>query len=220
MESIDFSFLIVTSGEGDETWNQIDQIIQSIERQHIPNYEIIVIGGLDPAEHLNGSVLRIFFDEDQKKKPWTTRKKNIGIAACKYENVVVMHDYFVLDDNWYKGFLEFGTDWDIAQTPRLTIEGKRSWTDWVVRGHRRLGHRALPYNKRSHHQYVDAAYFIVKKSWATSRLFDETMVHGDMYDVHWSNNFIKRKNTKLVMNEKSIVRHIRPHITMKAKGKL
>jgi hypothetical protein len=219
---MDFSFLIVTSGKGDETWGQIDQMIQSIERQHIPNYQIVIIGGLDPADHLNDNnrILRIVFDESLKEKPWTTRKKNIGISVCRYENVVVMHDYFVLDDNWYKGFLEFGADWDVAQTPRLTIEGKRSWTDWAVRGHKKLGHRAIPYTSRSQHQYVDAAYFIVKKSWAISRLFDERLGHGDIYDVHWSNHFIKKQKAKLVMNEKSIVRHIKPHITMNAKGKL
>ena len=32
-----------------------------------------------------------------------------------------MHDYYILEDNWYSGFLKFGNDWDISMN---VIENK------------------------------------------------------------------------------------------------
>lgn len=32
------------------------------------------------------------------------QKKNIIVLNAKYENIVLLHDYVKLGDNWYKGF--------------------------------------------------------------------------------------------------------------------
>ena len=35
---------------------------------------------------------------------YNSKKKNIITQNAKYENIVYMHDYIVLDNNWYKGY--------------------------------------------------------------------------------------------------------------------
>ena len=66
---MDFTFGIITTSSNK---NRVLNIIQSIENENIPNYEIIIIGG-DKIEGRN--VKHIEFDETIKKM-WITKKKN------------------------------------------------------------------------------------------------------------------------------------------------
>jgi glycosyltransferase involved in cell wall biosynthesis len=217
---MEFSFVICTAGENNDAWLRVEKSIHSIQNQYIPNYEIIVIGGNSNDSLKKHNSVRLVDWDEEAKPAWTTRKKNIGLSLSKYENVVLMHDYFELDKEWYQGFLKFGNDWDIAMTPRVMINGRRQWTDWAVYGvpHHRPHHFAIRYDCKSKHQYVDAAYFVVKRRWMTSRLFNEELAGGDPYDVEWSRKFIT-EDTKLVMNTYSIVRHTKKHINTKCKNK-
>lgn len=214
---MEFSFVICTAG----AWESVKKSIYSIQDQRIPRHEIIVIGSnsIEALKECNSVRL---VDWDEKTKPaWTTRKKNIGLSLSNYENVVIMHDYFELDREWYQGFLKFGNDWDIAMTPRIMINNKRQWTDWAVYGvpHHQPDHFGIRYDCKSKYQYVDGAYFIVKRQWMISRPLNEDLVWGDPYDVEWSRKFITI-DTKLVMNTHSIVRHTKKHINLRDRNKI
>jgi hypothetical protein len=60
------------------------------------------------------------------------KKKNILTSEAKYDNIVLLHDYYVFDLNWYNNFLKFGDDWDVCSNAQQLITGKRHFTDWVV----------------------------------------------------------------------------------------
>lgn len=66
---MDFTFGIITTGEYD---NFILDIIESIVKNNIPNYEIIIIGNTKIKEMDNIKIL--YFDETIKSG-WITRKK-------------------------------------------------------------------------------------------------------------------------------------------------
>jgi hypothetical protein len=55
---------------------------------------------------------RVPFDETIKQG-WITRKKNIITSLAQYENIVYMHDYIRLEEDWYKGQLESGNNFKI-----------------------------------------------------------------------------------------------------------
>ena len=46
-------------------------------------------------------------------------KKNIITDKSSFENIVFMHDYLLLHKNWYKGFVNFGNDFEIAMNKIL-----------------------------------------------------------------------------------------------------
>ena len=83
---MDFSFGIITNGDND---NYINQIIDSIEVQNIPNYEIIIVGATK-VSRVNTTIIP--FDESVKAM-WITKKKNLITLNAKYENLVFLHDY-------------------------------------------------------------------------------------------------------------------------------
>ncbi len=114
-----FSFGILTLYKDNK---QIQEVIDSIKALKIPEYEILLIGPKTDAFKDT-----IVFDETQKEG-WITRKKNVLVDSAKYDNVVVMHDYYTFDKDWYKNFLEFGDEEEgrsqvVSMDVRDTVQG-------------------------------------------------------------------------------------------------
>jgi hypothetical protein len=202
---INFTFGICTDYKNVD---QLNEVISSIRSLSIPKYEILTIGNgkIDTSD-----VNCIHFDETQKPG-WITRKKNILTQSAKYDNVVLLHDYYVFDKEWYNNFVVFGDDWDICSNQQLLINGKRHFTDWVVWDDPFFPrYYSLPYTMwdRTHFMYISGGYFLVKKHVIQSQPFNENLTHGQAEDVEWS----LRVRTKYIMkcNGDSIVRHNKVH---------
>jgi len=200
---MDFTFGIITySG----TENSINIIIDSIERQNIPNYEIIIVGG-EKIDRKN--VVHILFDESIKSM-WITKKKNLVTQNAKYENIVYMHDYIYLDDNWYNGFLENGDDFKACMTKMVTKDGNR-YRDWtleyvILKRIPYLGYRFLiPYDMihLSKWMYFSGAYWVAKKDVMLEIPLNENKSWGQGEDVEWSIFF--RRKYKFSINSHSTV---------------
>jgi hypothetical protein len=121
-----FTFGIITTNNS----HAVNLIIESIEKQNIPEYEIIIVG-IDNIERKNTKC--ITFNENIYPG-WITKKKNIITQEAVYENIVYMHDYIVLEDNWYTGFLNYGNDFDIIVNKIINSDGSR-FRDWILNVH-------------------------------------------------------------------------------------
>jgi len=119
-----FTFGIITNNN----IREVNLIIDSIEKQHIPEYEIIIVGINDVIKRKNTKC--ISFNENIHPG-WITRKKNIITHNAVYENIVYMHDYIVLEDNWYSGFLKYGNNFDIIVNKIINSDGSR-FRDWIL----------------------------------------------------------------------------------------
>ena len=200
---MNFTFGIVTLYENTK---QIEEVIQSIDALNIPNYEILLIGPKN--EQFKDA---IEFDENVKQG-WITRKKNVLVDSAKYDNVVVMHDYYTFDGDWYKNFLEFGDDWDVCSNAQLLINGKRHFTDWVIWDSPVFPrYSAIPYHDWSQTRcmYQSGGYMIVKKDFYKKFPMNEEMTWGSAEDVEWSLRMRTSANWKC--NGKSIVKHNKVH---------
>ena len=113
---MNFTFGIITDGKSDTNLNLI---IHSIKNQNITNYEIIIVGNTS----LIYDEIKVIKFDDSHHKPWITRKKNLITQNAKYENIVFMHDYIRLDDNWYSGWENFG-DFKCATNKIINLDDK------------------------------------------------------------------------------------------------
>lgn len=212
---MNFSFGIITT-------NRVsDEILSSIRNQKIENYEIVIVGGLNYYDDEN--IIHIPFDE-RIKNSWITKKKNLITENSKYENIVFLHDYIKLDDNWYKGMLEFGNDFNICMNRILNTDQSRyrDWTLWP--GNKDLENKfnltekiilneelifdngfLVPYeiNNLSKFMYISGAFFIVKKNIMIEYPLNEELSWGEGEDALWS--LLVRKKYDFSMNVKSIV---------------
>lgn len=107
-DSIDkWTFGIITGGITD---NLVDKTIESILKQKISNFEIIICGIYNGKYRKNKNVKLIYFD---CPLPWITRKKNLICEKAKYENLMIIHDHISLKDNWYSGMKKYGNYWEV-----------------------------------------------------------------------------------------------------------
>lgn len=178
-----FTFGIITSPGSDIF---IQQIVDSICEENIPEFEILIIGG--NTEYEEGTLKVIPFDESQKRM-WITRKKNLITQNAKYENIVYLHDYIKLVSGWYNGFLKYGNLFDICMTPILNANNTRfrDWSLWTDIPNTD-GRLLLPYTetKLSKHMYISGAYWVAKKRLMEQFPLDETLSWGESEDVKWS----------------------------------
>jgi hypothetical protein len=200
---MNFTFGIITNNCN---VNNINNIIDSIERENIPYYEIIIVGGCGVSRK-NTTVLR--FDENVKES-WITKKKNIITNHSKYDNIVYMHDYYILSKGWYKGFLDFGDEWDLCMNKILNKDGKRfrDWCTWddpelnYIGGKHRVCLPSYDYNK-TEYMYISGGYWVAKKSTMLNYYLNETLSWGQGEDVEWSKRVLS--DSTYVMNIHSSV---------------
>ncbi len=210
MNNKHWSFAI-TYGSG---INFLPEVVNSIRKLCIPKYEILLIGDTSTIESLNGDdIVKINFDESLKPG-WITRKKNILVQNAKYDNIVLQHEYFSYDKNWYKWFLKFHSDWNVCMTrlelPTNTYFGLR-YRDWVVR-------RIIPtispdtllpswidYKDRSclNDMYVSGGYWCAKRKFMLDNPLDEELCWGEGEDVEWSERVRQKNKWKYCCNWRS-----------------
>lgn len=176
---MEITFGIITSGNDDS----VAKIIESIEAEQIPVYEIIVVGACSLQRK---NLIVVPFNESQVPM-WITRKKNIITALAHYEIIVYLHDYIALEPGWYKGFLEFGTDWDVAMCRVLEENGARS-IDWMgLPNDKVYGNVLLPYDYcNPEGMYVPGNFWVAKKTLMMEHPLDEGRIWGQGEDIEWS----------------------------------
>lgn len=199
-----FTFGIVTDGGSDQL---VEEVIDSIEQEGIPGYEVIVVGNSD----IDRKRTKVIPFDEEEKVGWITKKKNIITKAAKYSKIVYMHDYIALCGGWYEGMLEFGSRWDLCMTRVYNFSGER-FRDWclspVVDLPPNLSRcRLLPYNIKTGNEYISGGYWIGKKLFMLDNPLDESLVWGDSEDVEWSSRVIPKAG--YVMNPLSAARCLR-----------
>jgi hypothetical protein len=203
--NMDFTFGIITYKNSE---SYIKKIIESIEIQNISNYEIIIVG----EANITGRNISIIPFDETLRNGWVTCKKNLICKEAKYENIVVMHDYICLDKNWYKGFLDFGNNFEYCITRINNMDGKR-YRDYTIypggiepyfQENCLLPYNYNPSNNIKKLLYLSGAYYIIKKHIALEHPLNEILTWGDGEDVEYSQR-LATNNIHIVCNSNSTV---------------
>lgn len=214
---MDFSFCIITDGS-DVAKERIKLTINTIESLNIPNYEILCIGGQDTFEDIKNVNFKKFIFDESIKPAWITKKKNEIAKIAKYENLVMFHDYFIFEINWYKSYLEIknrGISWDISCNPVMMINNQRDYTDWITWDHPVYGkQKSINYHNwtMTKNQYISGGYFLVKKQFMLDNPFNEELVANQEEDVEWSLRV--REKANIICNPYAFVKHTKWHRSM------
>jgi hypothetical protein len=178
---MEFTFGIITGGNQDA---MLTQILNSIEKQNIPHFEVIIVG----KTTLERSYLTVINFPENIQPMWITKKKNIIGQLAKYENIVFLHDYIAMCPGWYEGFQRFGNDgWDVCMNRMLENNGSRA-IDWMgLPNDPVYGNVLLPYDYcNPSGMYVPGNYFVVKKTFFQNNPLDENRIWCEGEDIEWS----------------------------------
>ena len=205
MSDIDFTFAIC-HGQSMGASNpnkkpKIQEVIDSIRTQSIKNYEILILGDSSKVNmSFEGDDIRCLdFDDSQMSGKWLTKKKNILTKEAKYENIVYMHNYVCLNEDWYPGFLKFGEDFRICTTNAYNMDNSKNNT-WILNPFFEEHRKSLlgNINKRNEYvlpddatkyskiQYIPGYYWIAKKSVMLDVPLDERIMQAEAEDCEWS----------------------------------
>ena len=208
------TFGIITCAD---TSKHLEQVIQSIRQQQIPEYEIIVIGG-----HRIDNVRWVYFDES-KKPNWITKKKNLITQHARFPTIVYLHDYISFSENWYKSQVDFGENWDICLNRVENLDGTR-WRDLCYWDYPGLGNKwtcyepwcsnGMEFNGTPHlieaqqfdkrYIYINGSYWIAKKRIMEQCPLNEELGWGNGEDVDFSIRV--RNKADIKYNNKAVVR--------------
>ena len=205
-----FSFGIITNGNND---SELSQIVNSIRSQSIEKYEILVIGN----SKIKGDDIKVIQFNESAKKGWITKKKNLITENAKYDNIVYLHDYVILENGWYEGFLKFGDDWRVCMNVIKNSNGNR-FRDWCLWQHdisniipniKELAELLLPYDVTdlSKFMYISGTYWVAKKDIMKEFPLDENLAWGQGEDVEWSKRI--RNTYDFSMNPNSSVKFLK-----------
>ena len=187
---MDFSFGITTAGNNDTI---IQTIVDSIRSQKIPQYEILIIGQSD----LSGLDISVLPFNESIRAGWITRKKNILAQEAKYENLVLLHDYIILEEGWYEGYLTFGNTFHFCSNRILNSDGSR-YIDYAFHpfyvtciDERFENGCFLPYSMKvpdaaNKLLYISGAYYVIKTKLARALPLDEGKIWGEGEDLDLS----------------------------------
>jgi hypothetical protein len=189
--------------------DRLRQVVDSIRSLNIPNYEIIIAGSYDKFD---SDVVPDLNCRHILCDGWLPRKKNLVAKTANNDILVLTHDYYLFDPEWYEGYCRFGDKWDICSNPQYLLNGKRHFTDWVLWDHPTLPrYHSLHYEdwSQTKYQYVSGGYFLVKRNFLRDNPISEAMPPGSPEDVEWSLRV--RSKAAIVCNPLSTVRHNKAH---------
>ena len=204
---MEFSFGIITDFKNE---SKLLNLITSIKNQNINNYQIILVGSVqnitNHAIYARNKNIDILDFDESKKEGWITKKKNLITDNSIYENIVYLHDYLLLEENWYSGFIKFGNNFDICLNKIYNFDGSR-YRDWCLSPHnmKKIDKKLnlnleylLPYNETSftNYMYVSGAYWVAKKTLMKRYPLNEDLTWGEGEDIEWSHRVRRKSDLK------------------------
>ena len=173
-----WTFGMITKGERND-W--IEEIIQAIHNQKIPNYEIIVCGTYIDRREKNFTYIPF---KERDDRGWITKKKNLIVQKAKYENLCIVHDRIVLGNNWFSGVKKYGNCFELMCV-KQTLHGSPNLRtgDWLTYGEKTLdvpfGISKLEYTDWDEYVYVGGMLTTLKKHIALVAPWNETRYWGE-----------------------------------------
>lgn len=201
-DSIDkWSFGILSDGSKQDV---LEQQIKSIIALKIPHFEIIICGKYSSKN--KRKFLKVI--DFPYKLAWITRKKNLIVKNAKYENIVMTHNRFNFDKNWYEGMKRYGNYFEVLMCRILDPRGRRAG-DWLTYG-RDIRDRwindtgLLEYEDWDSNLNINGSFYILKKSSWKKCPWDESRVWGQSDDDWMALDF----------HEKGLVPRFNKHSTI------
>lgn len=184
-----WSFGIITNGK---KLDFVNNLINSINQQNIPAYEILICGPYPKNEKVDYTNIQIIDDviiEGDTRFPIPAKKNKI-ISQAKYNNLCILHDRFSLPVDWFKNMANYGNYFDYLCIPTLDKYKNRFAVDWMTFSFpltRRIQqNRSLPYHVWSPEVIIQGGVIVGKRNLMSKYKIDERLHWEEFEDMHFS----------------------------------
>lgn len=185
-----WTFGIVSGGQQN---NWVKELIKTIEAQSIQNHEILVCGP-NPyeTEEPIPEPVKIIDDHFPSKdiRAPIAFKKNKIINHAKFNNICILHDRYLLPNEWHINMKAYGNFFDVLCLKNLNNQEKRFSVDWMKFGYpinsRFRLNRSLTYDEWHHDAIIPGGVMIFKKHLIEENTFDERLFWDELEDMQIS----------------------------------
>lgn len=121
--------------------------------------------------------------EEWREAGWITRKKNMLIKALQAENVLIVHDRYIVPPDFLDHLNAFGADFDVV-VPRQVRNGMR-FPDWTATSSEWGTSKTylLPYGAGSDSVYVNGGALLAKRELLVESGWSELLFWDQSEDV-------------------------------------
>lgn len=189
-DSEKWSFIMLTLGDKVDA---VIKFIKSVRENEQKNYSEIIIAGPKNESYNVYDVKYIdwtpFVDA---KYPEICKKKNAAIELATNENTMIVHDRYILGENFFKGFKDYGYDFDFVTVKQYTLDGLEYPSYAATRKKLRLCGQVMVNNSQKLYDtsYLNGGLIIAKTHMLKSIPFNNMMLWSQMEDAELSKVFI------------------------------
>jgi len=180
-----WSFAVLTQG------NRVENVVklaQSIRKLDSENKHQIIVSGPKNERYESFDVIyneKIYSDVYAE----ISKKKNDLITMAKNSNLIIFHDRYVLDENFFSGFEKYGYDFDFVTVKQFYEDGVEfpsycatskedfAWCEPI---------KCDDYSILSNEQYINGGLMIFKKHCVESVGFNPMLFWNQQEDVELS----------------------------------
>ena len=182
----DWTFAVLTVGK------KVDNVVRFLKsiRDYEPNKnsEIIIVG---PKNRKYDRYKVKYIDTAQfreKEYAEISKKKNAVIEMATKANLMIIHDRFVLEPNFFIGFEKWGYDFDFVTVSQFTEDGDAYPGYAATYEHMRFSRQiwVQEYRHLYDNQYINGGLIIMKRHIAKKILFNRMMMWAQMEDCELS----------------------------------
>ncbi len=192
-----YSFCLITNGKKPA---KLARTIESIRALKIPAFEILVAGEV-PAGLGDVTVVPM---ADAARGGRLGEMRNALVRRARYEHCVVSDDDMVFHDDYYRGLVEFGEDYDVLCVRLLNPDGTRFW-DWATCGGPR-GHTLLEYSEEDAFVYPTGGLCLLKTELIDRVNWDDARGFYQGEDVDFAER-LRAAGARVRFNVHSTVTH-------------
>ncbi|MGM3307621.1 hypothetical protein ACSQ6I_16910 [Anabaena sp. WFMT] len=196
-----WTFSYITNGTKNDF---INTQIQRIETLGLLEWEVIICGKYELPLLGKKHIKYIPFSENDDKG-WITKKKNLICEKAKYENLVILHDRYIIPLDFVEKMEQWGNDFDLLGAKQIYYPSHLDPTpvrcqDWMTYA------RPLETEKKDRSCdsvgilepqdwdqwcYITGGIYIVKRSLMLKVPQDESLFWNEVEDIKFCHDFTK-----------------------------
>lgn len=181
-----YSFCIITDNKEPK---KLEREIESINKLSIPSYEIKIVVDDTPPFGRTGKL------------------RNKVCRMAKYDHIIMLDDDLVFHEDFYKGLLKYGEDYDVLVCKIQNPDGSRFY-DWKI--HVDGKNYLLDYDKTDPNISLSSGIYIMKQ-WVFEQVqMDDNLGFYEGEDVDYSER-LKKAGIRIKMNPYCVVTHDAPY---------
>lgn len=174
------SFIVITGGNRQ---NLIALIVQSIRKQRIPKYEILICGNCEGLS-FDGEDVTLIPCPDLAAQGRLGAMRNCGAARARYETLVFLDDDCLLDSEWYANLLKGPDRFDVLTMQVRMPDGTRYW-DRVTKASQR-GQMILCEGEEDNNIYATGGASLMRAEVARMVRWNDHLKVGEEEDIDFS----------------------------------